>query len=75
MHGGAGLAFDGHDTQVSVGLFGALKVMFAQDDEALRPHLVTDSGNAGQQVQIGFQVGMAIQMVVDLALQVGECLL
>lgn len=69
------MAFHGHQPQLGRQLFGRDEGMALQDRQQLAAHWWPHGGNAGEQSEIGFQSGMAIDRVVDVLLELGEFLI
>lgn len=68
------MAFHGDEAEIGRELFCRLKGLAVQDRQELSSDLRPDGRNALEQIQIPFQAGMTVNVVVDVVLQLVELL-
>jgi hypothetical protein len=68
----AGLPLHRHQAQIGGELFGGLELVVMQHRQHVVAHLGTDGGYADEQVAVLFQVGVAVNVLVNGLLQLGQ---
>jgi len=71
QNGRSGLLFNRNQAQIG-GKLSPIETMALDDCQQIGSSLPADGGNTGQKFHVAAQIGMAINMVVDILLQLGK---